>query len=310
MKLAFFVQKGECPQPESTNANPSNGTTYKVLKKLAETDLSVVQKVISTEGKGIEFILRLPIEVAQLPALLVNFGQQEFAVPLRDINRVFKISHKQSMKNNFELDNVALPLLRPTEIMGLKPMIQPIDKNPFALYVDVGKESGILVTDAIIGKRNVVFKHLGSHLHNQVPCIAGATIMGNGSLIPIINTEELFLKQKPHPPIELVENVDLKTAIDSPLLKVLIVDDSISIRKVLSNFISNQGWHPSVAKDGVDAMEMIRQHSFDLILLDIEMPRMNGFDVLQSLQMHLDYSNIPVLMLKGDFITQAPQTPN
>ncbi|MCP3898599.1 MAG: response regulator, partial [Desulfobacteraceae bacterium] len=251
--------------------------------------------VLSKAGKGIEFILRLPIEVAQLPALLVKFGQQDFAVPLRDITRVFKINRKQSAKDDFELDNTTMPLLRPTEIMRLKPMSQPIEKNPFAISVDVGGANGVLVTDAILGKKDIVFKNLGSHLHNQVPCIAGATIMGNGSLIPILNTEELFSLEKSS--VNLAKEASLKADSDEKVLQILIVDDSISIRKVLSNFISNHGWQPSAAKDGVDAMEMIRQHSFDLILLDIEMPRMNGFDVLQSLQLHLDYSNIPVLML-------------
>jgi chemosensory pili system protein ChpA (sensor histidine kinase/response regulator) len=252
-------------------------------------------EVISTPGKGIEFIIRLPIEVAQLSALLVKFGQQDFAVPLRDINRIFKINKKQSTKIDFKLDNTILPLLKPTEILGLKPMQQPFGDQYFALSVDVGSENAILVTDSIIGRRDVVFKSLGPHLHNKVPCVAGATIMGNGNLIPILNTEELFLRKKLS--ASIVDDIDIEIDKPDQDLKILIVDDSISIRKVLTNFISNQGWQPSVAKDGVDAMEMIRQFSYDLILLDIEMPRMNGFDVLQSLQLHLDYSNIPVLML-------------
>jgi chemosensory pili system protein ChpA (sensor histidine kinase/response regulator) len=252
-------------------------------------------EIKSTAGKGTEFIIRLPIEVAQLPALLVKFGQQKFAVPLHDITRVFRIKHKQSRKNDFQLDNTLLPLLRPAEIFGLPPTLQPYDDNPFVLSVDVGTKKGILVTDSIIGRKDVVFKNLGPHLHNIVPCIAGATIMGDGSLIPIINTEELFLRRKlsagPN------KKPGLKISRASKKLNILIVDDSISIRKVLANFVNNQGWHPSVAKDGVDAIEMIRRHPFHLILLDIEMPRMNGFDVLQSLQLHSEYSEIPVLML-------------
>ncbi len=252
-------------------------------------------EVNSTPGKGTEFIIRLPITVAQLPALLVKFGQQDFAVPLRDINRVIRIDKKQSKKHDFELDNDKLPLLRPIEIMGLKPMINPIDEDLFALLVEAGNANGVLVADSIIGKRDIVFKSLGSHLHNQVPCIAGATIMGNGSLIPIIDTEELLSGQDST--IQIDEDIAQKTYEDDQNFKILIVDDSISIRKVLSNFITNQGWHPIVAKDGVDAMEIIRQQPFNLILLDIEMPRMNGFDVLQSLQNNLDYNHIPVLML-------------
>ncbi len=252
-------------------------------------------EVISIAGKGTEFILRIPIAVAQLPALLVKFGQEKFAVPFRDITKVFRINCEQSTKDDYELDNILLPLLRPAEIMELKAMLQPTNDDLFALFVDVGNKKGVLVADAIIGKKDVVFKKLGSHLHNRVPCIAGATIMGNGSLIPILNTEELFSRQKSS--IKPVKKASLETNKNDKYHKILIVDDSLSIRKVLTNFVNNQGWHSSVAKDGIDAMEMIRQHSFDLILLDIEMPRMNGFDVLQSLQLHSEYCDIPVLML-------------
>ncbi len=255
-------------------------------------------EVKSAKGKGTQFIIRLPIEVAQLPALLVEFGQQEFAVPLRDITRILKIDQKQARKNTFKLDNNTFPLLRPPEVLRLKTTAQDSENDPFALLVDVGGENGILVADKIIAKKDVVFKNLGSHLHNIVPCIAGATIMGNGNLIPIINTEEMFLQQRPGVKPAKTVTGDIGDAQEpSKKLDILIVDDSISIRKVLTNFINNHGWNPTSAKDGVDAMEMIRLHTFDLILLDIEMPRMNGFDVLQSLQTQTEYSSIPVLML-------------
>jgi chemosensory pili system protein ChpA (sensor histidine kinase/response regulator) len=252
-------------------------------------------EVISNPGYGTEFILRLPIEVAQLPVLVVKFGLHTFAVPLRDITRIFKIDYGQSKKKTFKLDNNTLPLIRPMELLGLTDIAEQAAVNPFALVVDAGKKSGILLADVVAGKKDVVFKNLGSHLHNKVPCIAGVTIMGNGSLVPILNTEELFSRKKLS--VKSVKTDRIKTHKDNQSFKILIVDDSISIRKVLSNFISNQGWYPSVAKDGVDAMEMIRQQHFHLILLDIEMPRMNGFDVLQSLQANSEYSNIPVLML-------------
>ncbi len=252
-------------------------------------------EVISNKNKGTEFIFRLPIAVAQLPALIVRFGQQEFAVPLRDITRVFRINQNQSTKDSFELDNTILPLLRPAEIMGLEPDPESAEDNPFVLSVDVGSKSGVIVTDAIIGRKDVVFKNLGSHLHNSVPCIAGATILGNGSLLPILNTEELFLEQQASK--ELVTASDTKTDKIIKSHKILIVDDSISIRKVLTNFINNHGWQPFTAKDGADAVEKIRDDSFDLILLDIEMPRMNGFDVLLFMQSRDAFKDIPVLML-------------
>ena len=246
--------------------------------------------------QGVEFILTLPITVAQLPALLVNFGSEQFAVPMRDISRVFRMDSQEAGLDEFELDGEILPLLRPAEILRLPGAaalsVDDSDANLLVLSVDAAGRRGVLVTNGIIGKRDVVFKNLGSHLH-QVPCVAGATIMGNGSLVPILQTEDLFDRE-----LSVLHPGDTPDIIvEEKPLNILIVDDSISIRKVLGNFITANGWNPIVANDGVDALEKLRAKEPDLILLDIEMPRMNGFEVLQYLQSQSKYRAIPVLML-------------
>lgn len=88
-----------------------------------------------------------------------------------------------------------------------------------------------------------------------------------------------------------------KITIEEKPVEVLIVDDSISVRKVLNNFILDQGWHPSAARDGAEALEKIRKRKPDILILDVEMPRMNGFEVLQVLQYQSRYRNIPVVMI-------------
>jgi chemosensory pili system protein ChpA (sensor histidine kinase/response regulator) len=80
-------------------------------------------------------------------------------------------------------------------------------------------------------------------------------------------------------------------------LRILVVDDSISVRKVVSNFITQQGWIPIAARNGIEAIEEIRREKPDVILLDVEMPRMNGFEVLQALQAQPELRDIPVAML-------------
>ncbi len=257
-------------------------------------------EVNSNLGQGTEFVLSMPIVVAQLPALIVMFGREQFAVPMRDVTKVLRLSDQERKRDTVELNGEPLPLLRPVDLLRLKRPAASADSRhgmqdtSIALVVESGGRRGVLVADAVIGQRNVVFKSLGSHLQN-IPCIAGATILGDGSLVPILQTEDLFSRigntaQLSEAPTT-VGNDEEKT------LEILIADDSISIRKVLSNFITAQGWHPTAAHDGVDAMEKIQDMEPDVIILDIEMPRMNGFEVLQSLQSQSAYRDIPVLML-------------
>ena len=258
--------------------------------------------VVSHPGEGTSFILSMPITVAQLPVLMVKFGEQQFAVPMHDINRVFRLSSDESKQDEYAFEDETVPLLHPAEILRLKNskvpsanITNPAATNPLAIAIDVGGRHGVLVTDTIIGKSDVIFKNLGSHLKN-VPCISGATILGDGTLVPILQTEDLFTRAEMSSGVH-DDNAVITSDREDRTLTVLIVDDSISIRKVLTNFINDQGWNPTTAHDGMDAMEKIRENKPDLVLLDIEMPRMNGFEVLQSLQLQSAYRDIPVVML-------------
>ncbi len=257
-------------------------------------------EVLSSQGQGCVFILSLPIAVAQLPALLVNFGNQMYAVPMHDISQVLRVTEKQALSNHIKLDNKTMPVFRPAELLGFAQAewselsTREGEDSFLALAVDVGEQQGVIVTDKVIGQRDVVFKPLGSHL-KKVPAVAGATIMGDGRLVPILQSEDLFSLHAQAMEEDAVTGT--KPAVREKPLHILVADDSISIRKVLTSFIAGQGWIPTVARDGVDALGEIWKKKPDVILLDIEMPRMDGFEVLKSLQAQEDYRDIPTLML-------------
>jgi len=292
---ALIFKQGFSVRKEVTTMS-GRGVGMDVVRDAME-QLNGFIEVQSVPGQGTDFLLSLPIVVAQLPALMVMFGKQQFAVPMRDVNTVLRLSGEEMLADSFEFEGEQLPLLWPVALLGLTKttdLRSNSETNPLAFVVDTGDRRGVLMADAVLGQKEIVFKNLGSHLQD-IPCVAGATILGDGSLVPILQTEDLFHRSEVLTQAGEIGRPEDKSK--EKTLEILIVDDSISVRKVLSNFVASHGWLATVAVDGVDAMEQIRVNKPDLVLLDIEMPRMNGFEVLQAMQSQAAYRNIPVLML-------------
>ncbi|MCI5219483.1 MAG: hybrid sensor histidine kinase/response regulator, partial [Candidatus Electrothrix sp. LOE2] len=257
-------------------------------------------ELISEQGRGTEFIMRLPVAVAQLPAILARFGTQIYAVPMHDVASIARVTPEEKQGHEYTFAGETLPLLHPAKVPGFETGVGYIKENlteddQALLVVHAGRRRAAILCEQLIGQRDIVFKDLGTHLHN-VPCISGVTIMGNGDLIPILQVEEILRKWT-----SVIERPDERltagSAEERGPLRVLVVDDSISVRKVVSNFIAQQGWIPVAARNGIEAIEKIREEQPDFVLLDVEMPRMNGFEVLQALQAQPDLRDIPVAML-------------
>jgi chemosensory pili system protein ChpA (sensor histidine kinase/response regulator) len=150
----------------------------------------------------------------------------------------------------------------------------------------------VVAIDSLKGQREIVIKSLGSHLR-YVKGISGITIKGDGSLVPIMNLEEFFWRKTDDSSVSISEDGIMKTM----PLEIMVVDDSVSIRQVVSRLMEDQGWKVQTAKDGLDALEKLSESKPDLIVLDIEMPRMNGYEFLGALKSQEIYKDIPVVML-------------
>ena len=257
-------------------------------------------ELISEQGRGTEFIMRLPVAVAQLPAILARFGTRIYAVPMHDVASVARVAPEEKTGREYTFEGETVPLLHPAEVPGFETGTGYIEEHlaeddQALLIVHAGRKRAAVLCEQLIGQRDIVFKNLGTHLHN-VPCISGVTIMGNGDLIPILQVEE-FLRKWTSVIKRPDESFTAGPVKERGPLRILVVDDSISVRKVVSNFITQQGWIPVAARNGIEAIEKIREEKPDFILLDVEMPRMNGFEVLQTMQAQPELRDIPVAML-------------
>ena len=286
-----FSTRGEISQVSG------RGVGMDVVKENIQ-NLKGVIRVSSDNGKGTQFTIRIPLTLAAVRALMFAADGQQFAIALNEINEIIRLNpdniigpHKDAVRLNDEV----LPLF------SMADMLSDENKNtetastpeyPVTLVVEAGGKRGALVIDALVGQREIVIKSLGSHLR-YVKGISGATILGDGSVVPILNIEEFLWSQETA--IESVASDD-GLVIDRPL-EIMVVDDSVSIRHVISRLMEDQGWKVQTAKDGMEALEKLRESRPDLIILDIEMPRMNGYEFLGAIKAQNSYEDIPVVIL-------------
>lgn len=258
-------------------------------------DLKGTTRITSEEGKGTEFTVRIPLTLATIRALIFKSANQNFAVALNEVKEIIRIDGdniKQIHENTVRIGDEVLPLFQMDKMLDPNHGEKP--KNPVMLVIETGGRRGVVVVDGLAGQREIVIKSLGTHL-THVHGISGATIMGDGSVIPILNAEEFFWSS----PMGVMEPTDQENALLEKSLEIMVVDDSVSIRQVVSRLMKDQGWRVVTAKDGVEALEKLRNRVPDLIILDIEMPRMNGYEFLGTFRTQPGCVNTPVIILSS-----------
>jgi chemosensory pili system protein ChpA (sensor histidine kinase/response regulator) len=255
---------------------------------------------IETEpGRGTKFTIRLPMTLAIIRVLLVKSNGETFAIPLGTVNKILRIEPKQIERIGkqavIRVDGEAVPATQLGEALGLKSLPDAsVVKQP-VLVLQIGAQKLALIVDHLMEAREVVVKTMGNLLR-RVKGITGATLMGDGSVVLIVNPAEIAQKQSSEAPSSSAPKV--VRANPSRALDVLIVDDSISVRRVLTNLVESSGWTATSAKDGLDALDVLQRGKRpDVILLDIEMPRMDGYELTAALRAQETYKTLPIVML-------------
>lgn len=261
--------------------------------------------VRSRKGEGARFTIRLPFTVAVAPALLVEAGRQTFAVPLSTVVGVVRLPVEAYRKlvedhgGDFDYGGTVYPIYDLALLLSLaKRSHYPDDEQMSLIVVRSGEENAALRVDRLLGNREVVVKSVGTLL-NQVPGVFGATILGDGRVILILDIAPLAEKGAeagldpsaliPIPP-ELAGDTDRR-------VRVLVVDDSITMRKVTGRVLERHNMKVYTAKDGVDAIAVMQDVVPDIMLLDIEMPRMDGFDLAAHMRTDERLREVPIIMV-------------
>lgn len=252
-------------------------------------------------GQGVTFEISIPFTLSVNRALMVAVAGHNFAVPLQHIYQVKRFAREEvTISDNHLLLTHGAEKIEAVNL-GYYLQLDP-RRHSFAAESREGvlailchreERLAAVIIEEIVEQREIVVKNLGSHL-THVPGISGVTLTGSGDMIPIINLRELFSLEKGAAVAKTEAPV---STVSTAPLKVLIVDDSISVRHSVSRLVEAQGWKQQQAVDGVEALAKLEQFLPDVIILDIEMPRMNGYELKSALNNNQLYRDIPVIML-------------
>ena len=261
--------------------------------------------VDSTLGQGTTFSIRVPTTVAVSDALMVKVGDQQFAVPLAQIDRIVRIapttleSYFNSNEDFFQIDHQNYKLRYLSEFVGNQPLprLSHVGHSlPVLLIKGSTGQTIALLVDQLIGSRGqIVVKPIGQQF-SSIGAIAGATILGDGQVCLILDGQNIARQILATQRTKQASDQRDSQRRDTRRL-IMIVDDSVTVRKVTSRLLERQGYDIVTTKDGVDAMEQLENVKPDLMLLDIEMPRMDGFEVTNLVRHHDMHSNLPIIMI-------------
>ncbi|WP_243041795.1 Hpt domain-containing protein [Dyella sedimenti] len=260
----------------------------------------------SKAGEGTTFVLRLPFTLAVTQAILVRIGESTFAIPMTSVQGVARITPAELAERlaepepSFDYAGESYGIHDLSELLGI-PASHAADEEQLPLLLTrSGDLRAAIRIDAVIGSREIVVKSVGPQI-SSVPGILGATIMGDGSVLIILDLAPLVRHGVSRRQQRLDDGIDAVPALvaEEPRVRplVMVVDDSITMRKVTGRVLERHEYEVTTAKDGVDALEKLHDRVPDLMLLDIEMPRMDGYELATQMKADPRLREVPIIMI-------------
>ncbi len=255
-------------------------------------------RISSVTGQGTNFTVRLPFTLAITQALIIRTGDEVYALPLPTVEGVARIARAdlEAMLSqsapSYEYGEEIYRFRHLGMYLGGQSAKLPEDDSfvPIIL-VRAGEYSAALLTDEMLATREIVVKSVGPQLAS-IRGITGATILGDGRIVLILDINALV---RTGAPVVELKSAAPTPADDRPL--AMVVDDSITVRRVMERFLERNGMRVVTAKDGMDAVSLLQDNKPDIILLDIEMPRMDGYQFASHVRNDERFSDVPINMI-------------
>ncbi len=252
----------------------------------------------SSSGAGTSFTVHLPLTLAIAQVVIVGLGEIRYAVPSSGIEQVLQLTAEQLAQayedGSIEWRGAGVPLHHLGQLVGLgdsRPRAQ--HQSPVVIVRSGGLRLAVHV-DSISGNREVVVRSVGAQTA-RVPGIAGATVLGDGEIVLLLNVARVA--QQILGDLWLGRPGGAGPELAPAPLTVMIVDDSLTVRKVTQRLLVREGYEVMLARDGVDAMRQLQDRRPDVMLVDIEMPRMDGFDLTRNVRADERLHDVPIIMI-------------
>jgi len=292
----------------------------KLLDKDKVEKLKGERRVNSTIGQGTTFSIRVPLTLIISQAMLFKLTDQILAVPLISVEESIKFDasalniEENRMYINHRGENItALNLnsllnFSDTEMKG----------ELSAILIQESNIQCALIVDDVLQREEIVIKSLGTHLQN-LEYISGGTILGDGTIALILDTAAIIRKlekedrkkEKIEPPKETPKESEVEKEEKEPETKIekkeiknrkpiaLIVDDSISVRRFVANTLEKNNYDTILASDGINALDELKNKSFDIVITDLEMPKMHGYELIEKIRKQKKFKDLPIVILTG-----------
>jgi len=249
----------------------------------------------SVRGQGVRFTLRLPQTLAVTQAVFVQIGETTFAVPVASVSGIGRLSRErfEAADSSYRYGGEEYPLYDLGSLVGQAPARADGQDQVPLLLVRAGDLRAAVAIDQVLGNREIVVKPVGLQIAS-VPGIYGATITGDGRVVVILDVAPLVRRYLANPTAPVQDNAPRQ---DRQVPLVMVVDDSLTMRKVTGRILERHNFEVSVARDGVEALEQLEERVPDLMLLDIEMPRMDGYELATAMRADPRYKDVPIVMI-------------
>jgi two-component system, chemotaxis family, sensor kinase CheA len=297
--LQLIFQSGLSTSPIVTDIS-GRGLGLAIVKEKVEK-LNGTLTVDSERGQGTSFRMTLPLTLARFHGVLVRASEQIFVLPTSYVERVIRLAQDKikTIENReaITLDGQVVALARLHEILDLNaPEAGRATDNLHVVVLNSDHQRIAFVVEDVLQEQEVLVKTLGKHLEH-VRNIAGATVLGTGRVAPILNVPELIQsvilgsKSSSYKPRVVAEEMAGRKK------SILVAEDSITSRTLLKNILETAGYEVETSVDGVDALTKLRSGQFDLVVSDVDMPRMNGFGLTSKIRADKRFIELPVILV-------------
>jgi two-component system, chemotaxis family, sensor kinase CheA len=295
--LQLIFESGMTTSPIITDIS-GRGLGLAIVKEKVEKLNGTITVETRMDG-GTTFRMVVPLTLATFRGTLVRVSKQLFVLPSTNVERVTREKKEaiQTVENRETLvfEGKPVSLVRLADLLELKTPgnHRQADNSPVQVVVcGLAEKRMAFLVDEILGEQEVLVKPLGKQL-SRVRNIMGATVFGNGKVVPILNVSDLMKTAVKKAP----SFISGFTKEPEEHNSVLVVEDSITARMLLKNILESAGYDVQTAVDGLDALSALKGGKFDVVVSDVEMPRMNGFDLTAQIRSDAQFSGLPVILV-------------